>query len=131
MSTRLQRFSALLILRVWPVVIATDLIVTAFVARPMAISQRWIDAVYDIMAICAAALNLCTLAVPANHAVRAVTVGATATALAGRASWLMAAWERPASDRVVASVTYLTLAVASMICGFTATRVATFLWDRQ
>ena len=124
MTLRLQRLSAVLMVRVWPIVIVCDLVVTAFVARPIALAQQWIDATYDVMALAATVLNIGTFIRPSSPHLSAVAVGAAVTALAGRGSWLMFAWERPLAARIGAAATYMTLAVAEMIAGVAAATFA-------
>lgn len=128
---KLQMFTRVLILWVWPVIIALQLATTPYIADPPSPDATVAIVIYSGLACGGALLNLWTLFRPFHHQARAFATGATVMALMTRAIWIfLAPGPRHLHDRLVADMTYFALATAALIVGVAATRVVT-QWEAR
>lgn len=109
-------------LRIWPLVVAAELVVVTFAGR--SILDPDIERLHDVMAITGALACLCTAMRPQRHMPRVVGVALAAGVFFGRGLWVVGWSTFPAGPRLVASATYVALAVAVWVVGMGSTLVA-------
>lgn len=112
----------MLLLRIWPLVVAAELVVVTFAGR--AILDPDIEHLHDVMAITAALACLFTAMRPQCHMPRVVGVALAAGVFFGRGLWIVG-WSTFGPDaRLVGGTTYVALAFAVWIVGMGSTLVA-------
>lgn len=112
----------MLLLRIWPLVVAAELVVVTFAGR--AILDPDIEHLHDVMAITAALACLFTAMRPHRHLPRVVSVALAAGVFFGRGLWIVG-WSTFGPDaRLVGGTTYVALAFAVWIVGMGSTLVA-------
>lgn len=104
-----------LALRIWPVVVATQLIITAYYGAT--ITDPFTEHLFDVAAVAGVVLILLSAIVPESMILRAASVGTVTGAMFGRAVWA-AGWSTlPFPTRIVAAAAYQSTAAAALAIG--------------
>lgn len=109
-------------LRIWPLVVAAELVVVTFAGR--SILDPDIEHLHDVMAVTAALACLCTALRPQRHMPRVVGVALAAGVFFGRGLWIVGWSTFGPGARLIGGATYVALAVAVWIVGMGSTLVA-------